>query len=185
MTFLKRTLPIFLMLIALLLVGCSTLAGTESPSPGTNGGNTPASNTAPTTSAPTPQPTSAPTQPVVLVNTATVTVNGKQETILIDSQGKALYYLTADTPFASHCTGSCAQAWPPLLSTGIPLSSTALPAKLGVRVDANGKQIEYGGHLLYTFSGDTAPGQVSGEGIQSFGGTWHVATTGPLSQGGD
>jgi len=27
---------------------------------------------------------------------------------------------------------------------------------------------------LYTFSGDTAAGQTQGEGIQSFGGTWHV-----------
>jgi predicted lipoprotein with Yx(FWY)xxD motif len=29
---------------------------------------------------------------------------------------------------------------------------------------------------LYTFSGDTAAGQAHGEGIQSFGGTWHVVT---------
>src|SRR6266571_2053027 len=98
MAFLKRTFPIIFISVALLLMSCSTLGGTESPStgtPGASGGNSPASNTA----APTAQPSSAPTRPIVLVNTAIVTVKGKQETILVNSQGKALYYFTADTPF--------------------------------------------------------------------------------------
>jgi hypothetical protein len=34
-------------------------------------------------------------------------------------------------------------------------------------------QATYDGHPLYTYAGDTAPGQANGNGITSFGGTWH------------
>jgi predicted lipoprotein with Yx(FWY)xxD motif len=44
---------------------------------------------------------------------------------------------------------------------------------LTVQADANGMQVEYNGHPLYTFSGDSASGQTTGEG---FGGIWHVVS---------
>src|SRR6266576_2779092 len=59
-------------------------------------------------------------------------------------------------------------------------SANALPGTLSVVADANGQQVEYNGHLLYRFSGDTAPGQTHGEGIK---GIWFVATTTLSSQG--
>jgi predicted lipoprotein with Yx(FWY)xxD motif len=46
---------------------------------------------------------------------------------------------------------------------------------------ANGSQLEYNGHPLYTYSGDTGPGQTNGEGI---GGVWHVVTSDLQPQGG-
>jgi predicted lipoprotein with Yx(FWY)xxD motif len=48
-------------------------------------------------------------------------------------------------------------------------------------MDANGSQVEYNGHPLYTFSGDTAPGQTNGEGLF---GMWFVATPNLPVQGG-
>ena len=110
-----------------------------------------------------------------LIQTATATVNGKSETILTNAQGMTLYYRTTDKPPATVCSGGCASAWPPLLVSGstIPTSATTLPGKLSVQTDANGTQVEYNGHPLYTFSGDTGPGQTTGEG---FGGIWHVVT---------
>ncbi len=110
-----------------------------------------------------------------LIQTAMATVNGKSETILTNAQGMTLYYRTTDRPPATVCSGGCASAWPPLLVSGstTPTSTTSLPGKLSVQTDANGAQVEYNGHLLYTFSGDTAPGQTTGEG---FGGIWHVVT---------
>ena len=39
--------------------------------------------------------------------------------------------------------------------------------------DANGNQVEYSGYLLYTYSGDSAPGQTKGQGLF---GKWYVAT---------
>ena len=103
--------------------------------------------------------------------------------VLTDAQGKTLYYFTADSATQPTCSSSCAQMWPPLLFTGsgVPTSSTSLPGKLSVQMDANGSQVEYNGHPLYTFSGDTAPGQTNGEGLF---GMWFVATPNLPVQGG-
>src|SRR5712692_10617828 len=102
-----------------------------------------------------------------LIQTATATVSGKSETILTNTQGMTLYYRTTDMPPTTVCSGGCASAWPPLLVSGSspPKSATSLPGKLSVQTDANGTQVEYNGHPLYTFSGDTGPGQTTGEGF--------------------
>jgi predicted lipoprotein with Yx(FWY)xxD motif len=109
----------------------------------------------------------------VSIKIATVTLNGKSVTILTNAQGLTLYYRTSDTA-SSVCSGSCASAWPPLLSSSVPASASSLPAKLTVMTDTNGSQVEYNGHPLYTFSGDNAAGQMNGEGV---GGVWFVVTT--------
>jgi predicted lipoprotein with Yx(FWY)xxD motif len=110
-----------------------------------------------------------------LIKTATATVNGKSVTILTTAQGRTLYYRTTDMPPTTVCSGGCASAWPPLMVSGsnTPTSATSLPGKLSAQADANGTQVEYNGHPLYTFSGDTATGQTTGEGV---GGIWHVCT---------
>ena len=111
-----------------------------------------------------------------IIKTATAMVSGKSETVLTNAQGKMLYYFKPDTTTTSACTGSCAQNWPPLLSTGsgTPTSATTLPGKLSAQTTANGNQVEYNGHLLYTFAGDSGPGQTKGEGLL---GKWFVATS--------
>jgi len=110
-----------------------------------------------------------------LIKTATATVKGTSETILTTVQGMTLYYRTTDMPPTTVCSGGCASVWPPLLVSGssTPTSATPLSGKLSAQADANGMQVEYNGHPLYNFSGDTAPGQTTGEG---FGGIWHVVT---------
>jgi len=110
-----------------------------------------------------------------LIQTATAMVSGTSKTILTNAQGMTLYYRTTDIPPTTVCSGGCASAWPPLLVSGssTPTSTASLSGKLSVQADANGNQVEYNGHPLYTFSGDTAPGQTTGEGI---GGIWHVCT---------
>jgi predicted lipoprotein with Yx(FWY)xxD motif len=118
-----------------------------------------------------------------VIQTATVTVKGQSEMVLTDAQGMTLYYFTVDSATQSTCSSSCAQMWHPLLFTGSgePSSSTPLAGKLGVQMDANGTQIEYNGHPLYTFSGDTAPGQTNGEGLF---GMWFVVTPNLAVQSG-
>lgn len=110
-----------------------------------------------------------------LIHTATATIKGTSETILTNAQGRTLYYRTSDTA-TSVCSGGCASAWPPLLATGssTPTSSASLPGKLSVVTDANGSQVAYNGHPLYNFSGDTAAGQTTGEGVA---GIWFVVPT--------
>jgi predicted lipoprotein with Yx(FWY)xxD motif len=118
-----------------------------------------------------------------VISTATVTVKGQSETVLTDAKGMTLYYFTADTATQSAVSSNLAKIWHPLLFTGSggPSSSTSLTGKLSVITDANGNQIEYNGHPLYTFSGDTAPGQTNGEGIT---GMWFVTTPNLPVQGG-
>lgn len=117
-------------------------------------------------------PTTAPSS-TATIKTATMTVKGKSVTAFTNAQGKTLYYNTSDTA-SSVCSGGCASAWPPFLSTALPSVSTTLPGTLSLMTDANGSQVAYNGHPLYVFSGDTAPGQINGEGV---GGVWFVATT--------
>lgn len=118
-----------------------------------------------------------------ITKTAMATVKGKSETVLTNVDGKTLYYFTADTATTAACTGNCISIWPPLLFTdaGSPTSANALSGTLSVQTDANGKQVEYNGHPLYLYSGDTAAGQANGEGLF---GKWFVATPDIAVQGG-
>jgi predicted lipoprotein with Yx(FWY)xxD motif len=133
------------------------------------------SSTGSTSSTPTTAPTATATPTPSTVHTAQATVAGKTETILTDAHGMTLYYFTPDTPTKLACIGACAQAWPPLLAAGsdAPTSATTLPGKLSVIKDAIGNQVEYNGHLLYTYVKDAAAGDVTGQGA---GGKWYVAT---------
>lgn len=96
--------------------------------------------------------------------------------ILVDGQGLSLYLLTADSSDQSACTDACATAWPPLMATGqVSAGSGADGSLLGTLVRPDGsKQVTYNGHPLYTFKGDHAAGDVAGQGINSFGGTWYL-----------
>src|ERR1051326_8695331 len=150
------------LLLAMLVAACGGTSG--------SGGSTP------TPAATTPAPVATtPATASSTVMTATATVNGQSTTILTNAQGMTLYYFKPDTPTTSACTGGCASAWPPLLfsGSGSPSSAATLSGTLSAVTTANGNQVEYNGHLLYTYSGDSAPGQTKGEGV---GGKWFVCT---------
>ncbi len=162
MKHLKRAFPFsIVLLLAMLVAACGGTSG--------SGGSTP------TPAATTPAPVATTPAATSTVMTATATVNGQSTTILTNPQGMTLYYFKPDTPTTSACTGGCAGAWPPLLfnGSGSPTSAATLPGTLTAVTTGNGNQVEYNGHLLYTFSGDSAPGQTKGEGLN---GKWFVCT---------
>ena len=99
-------------------------------------------------------------------------------TFLVDGTGRALYLWDADHGAKSTCSGACAQAWPPLTSTATPKASGAVKASLlGTTTRTDGsREVTYAGHPLYTFAGDTQPGQASGQGSNGFGAPWWVVT---------
>jgi predicted lipoprotein with Yx(FWY)xxD motif len=99
------------------------------------------------------------------VRTTKATVDGKTETILVDTQGLPLYYFPADTAKKSLVSGELARLWPPLLSTKP--TATGTQGKLTALPDASGHQVTYNGHFLYTFI-DDSPGRVTGQGISNF-----------------
>ena len=78
-------------------------------------------------------------------------------TFLVDAKGRALYLWDADHGAKSICSGACAQAWPPLTTTGTPKASGAAKASLlGTTTRADGsREVTYAGHPLYYFEGDS------------------------------
>jgi predicted lipoprotein with Yx(FWY)xxD motif len=92
--------------------------------------------------------------------------------VLTDADGRTLYFFDKDdaTKPASACAGGCLTNWPPLLTSDGNGVGTGLDAKLLAHNTAD--QYTYNGRPLYRFSGDSAPGDTSGQGV---GGVWHVA----------
>lgn len=143
---------------------------------------TPASKGTPATGGMTPK-YPAPTTTVgggnmqgAFIKTTQVKINGKMVVVLTNAKGMILYYKLNDPHPASACTGACAQSWPPVLAQGMMTisSSMALPHKLAAYMTANGNQVEYDGHPLYTYVGDMTPGQFAGRGM---GNVWYLVST--------
>jgi predicted lipoprotein with Yx(FWY)xxD motif len=105
------------------------------------------------------------------VQTATATVQGTRETILVNAKGLPLYTYNGDTATTSHVTGQLAALWPPLKSPA-PTAQGSVGTLTSLST-SNGKQVADDGHFLYTFVEDT-PGHVTGQGVQNF----FVATPG-------
>jgi predicted lipoprotein with Yx(FWY)xxD motif len=113
-------------------------------------------------------------------NASTVTImtaSTSKGTVLTNAQGKTLYWFAIDTPTASKCTGSCLSYWPPVIGKPVAASGTSLPKGLGTITRSNGQiQATYDGHPLYTYAGDTAADQVTGNGLNESGGLWWAMT---------
>ena len=94
---------------------------------------------------------------------------------IVDAKGMTLYYYKPDTATTPACTGGCATNWPPVLfsGSGTPTGGDGVTGKLAVLTGANGAQVTYNGHPLYTFIADKAPGDTVGQGK---GEVWFVAT---------
>ncbi len=103
----------------------------------------------------------------------TATIGGA--TVLTNSSGFTLYWFAPDTPTKSNCNGSCATFWPPV--KGPVTAGSGVTGKFGTITRADGStQATYNGHPLYTYKGDTAPGQNKGNGLNISGGLWHEVT---------
>jgi len=96
--------------------------------------------------------------------------------VLANAKGFTLYWFAPDTATKSVCNGSCAAYWPPV--KGPATAGPGIPGKLGTIKRADGStQATYDGHPLYTYVGDSAPGQARGNNLNLNGGLWHEVTT--------
>ena len=103
----------------------------------------------------------------------TVTIGGV--TVLANANGMTLYSFVPDTATRSACYGTCAAYWPPV--TGPAKAGPGVTGTLYTITRSDGSvQAAYDGHPLYTYIGDTAPGQANGNGINLNGGVWHEVT---------
>jgi predicted lipoprotein with Yx(FWY)xxD motif len=91
--------------------------------------------------------------------------------VLTNARGFTLYLFVPDAPDKSTCYGTCAAYWPPV--TGTPMAGAGVTGKLGtIRRSDGGKQVTYDSHPLYTYVGDSHPGQANGNNINLNGGLW-------------
>src|SRR5215472_8879907 len=96
-------------------------------------------------------------------------------TVLTNSGGFTLYWFVPDTSTTSNCNNSCATYWPPV--KGSVTLASGVTGTLGSITRSDGSvQATFDGHPLYTYVGDKAPGQNTGNGLNLSGGVWHEVT---------
>ena len=98
----------------------------------------------------------------------TTTIKGA--TVLTNSKGFTLYLFVPDSSTKSVCNGSCAAYWPPVKA---PVTAPGIKGTITTITRADGsKQAAYNGHPLYTYIGDSKPGQATGNNVTNSGGLW-------------
>jgi predicted lipoprotein with Yx(FWY)xxD motif len=97
------------------------------------------------------------------------------ETILVNRKGFTLYSLSAEKRGRFICTDtSCLSVWKPLV-VARGAKPTGAPKLATIRRPDGRTQVTYRGLPLYSFSGDTKPGDTKGNGFKDVG-TWRPAT---------
>jgi predicted lipoprotein with Yx(FWY)xxD motif len=122
-----------------------------------------------------------------------LTVKGKQVLAVVIStlagiKADPVYSYSKDSSSTSACTGSCAVAWPPVLTDGSPgVESPLAASKVGTLRRADGtEQVTYDGKPLYFYSLETPTKVVAddglafvagnGSGLKVGGGTFQLVT---------
>jgi predicted lipoprotein with Yx(FWY)xxD motif len=105
--------------------------------------------------------------------TEIVTADSQYGSVLFDADRRAIYYFDKETSETSECYGSCAEAWPPVLTDGDPQAGEGIAAKLlGTTEREDGStQVTYADRPLYYYVDDPR-GQVLCHNVEEFGGLW-------------
>ena len=100
-------------------------------------------------------------------------------TVVVTGQGQAVYQFDKDTPGSgkSACAGTCVSLWHAVTTPSSSPSVTGVKGTVGTIPTADGtQQVTLSGHPLYTYAGDSASGQISGEGVMNI--WWLVSPAG-------
>ncbi|ERG65442.1 hypothetical protein L332_13455 [Agrococcus pavilionensis RW1] len=88
--------------------------------------------------------------------------------IVVDGEGMTVYMFDSDTQGAgvSTCEGQCATNWPAVTTDGGVPDAEGVTGELGTIVGVDGAtQVTLNGWPLYYFAGDSAAGDVAGQGV--------------------
>jgi len=109
-------------------------------------------------------------------------------TIVVDGKGRTVYEFANDKNGQSTCNGGCAANWPFVPApSSLPTSLPGVTGQLGTTTRSDGRrQVTIAGHPVYTFAGDSAPGQTNGQGVVLDGGLWTAVSPAgsPLTSAG-
>lgn len=167
-----------LRLAALCAAAVLALAGCAGD-PGTTASPTPGGETTATTG-PLPDPYgggAAPTSPAPAPasDVALKTATAGARTIVVDGEGKTVYYYTKDEPNSgkSACVGGCITLWPPVtVDSGQPKVEGVTGTVGTIAAPGGGNWVTLNGLPLYYYANDAAPGDTTGQGVA---GVWYVA----------
>lgn len=97
---------------------------------------------------------------------------------LTDASGRALYLFQADRSGVSVLPPAGFAVWPAFAGNRRPHAKNGVnAARIGLIAGPAGHhQVTYYGHPLYYYVGDQAPGNTSGQGLNSFGARWYVVS---------
>ncbi len=159
----SKTAAVAALLMTFAVAGCSASGSTSGGGTGDSGGayGQPAESTAPSTGD-------------KAATTELKTADTSLGEIVVDADGTTLYMFDTDTQGSgkSSCTGECLMNWPPLTTEGDAPSVQGVTGEVGTITTADGStQVTLNGWPLYYFAGDSAAGDVNGQGV---GGIWWV-----------
>jgi predicted lipoprotein with Yx(FWY)xxD motif len=109
------------------------------------------------------------------------TVSGKSTSVVVTGAGQTVYELGGESLAKLKCvTKQCLKTWPPVTVSAATTKVTVakdVPGTASVLRRVKGKlyQVMLDRHPLYTYSADKN-GSAKGQGVKSFGGSWHVVT---------
>jgi predicted lipoprotein with Yx(FWY)xxD motif len=99
---------------------------------------------------------------------------GEYGDYLVNETGFSLYYFVNDAPGngTSTCSGACSETWPSFYVESIAVPDGLNSSDFATVSRADGDmQVTFKGWPLYLFSGDTAAGEINGQGVK---GIWYV-----------
>jgi predicted lipoprotein with Yx(FWY)xxD motif len=98
--------------------------------------------------------------------------------ILATGRGLTVYMFTRDSINHDSCVAisGCTGIWPLVTSSGRPSLGPGVKRSLVGAITLSGgvRQVTYAGHPLYTYLGDSGPGDTSYVGQSQFGGKWYA-----------
>jgi predicted lipoprotein with Yx(FWY)xxD motif len=115
---------------------------------------------------------------------ALTTADSSLGTIVVDAQGRTVYYFDKDTPDSgsSTCSGQCLDNWPPVVADAQTPAVDGVTGTVGTITRDDGTlQATLNGLPLYLYAGDKASGDVAGQGV---GGVWWVVAPDGTKIGG-
>ncbi len=111
------------------------------------------------------------------IGTLITTAESQFGEILFDDTGQAIYLFDIEQSTSPECYDECAEAWPPVLTEGAPISAQGARADvLGTTTRTDGTtQVTYAGHPLYYYAHE-GKHQVLCHDVRGFGGLWLAVT---------
>lgn len=98
--------------------------------------------------------------------------------VLANGGGFTLYTFTLDGRSRDRCVtvSGCTGVWPVLKTSGSPVAGSGVRRSLlgTSKLPGGARQVTYAGHPLYTYVGDSGPGETGYVGVHQFGGAWYA-----------